>query len=146
MVILLRGAPGSGKSTWAATYKAIYPAETAVISATEFFRGADGIVRFEAGKLKESHLWCAQVFFQSMHRRIPRIIIDNTNLRGWEYRVYWMGVVRTAYRIFQHVCSGTWPNTSGVPEPLVKTMRRRLEVDKEIPHYHLDDKELIPSR
>src|SRR5678816_3670288 len=45
LVILLRGAPGAGKTTWAARYKAKYPGETIVLSATDYFRGWDGVVR-----------------------------------------------------------------------------------------------------
>jgi hypothetical protein len=135
LAILLRGAPGSGKSTWAARYKAAYPEETVVISATNYFRGWDGVVRFQEHQLRESHGWCAVLFHQLLYLRTPRIVVDNTNLRCWEYATYWIATAGRAYRCFQKVCTGRYPNTNGVPDALVTRMRERFEQDTQLPHY-----------
>ena len=137
-VIILRGAPGTGKSTWAARYKAMHPTETIVLSATDYFRGRDGIVRFRADRLQQSHAWCRNFFGLLIERCIPRIVLDNTHMALWEYDGSMGAAFRQAYRVFQHVCTGTFQNTSHISEQKVQAMRKRFEQDNYLPHYQVD--------
>lgn len=135
LVILLRGAPGSGKSTWAAQYQAHWPGETVVISATDYFRDVDGLVQWRQEEAKLSHAWCTTVLYWLCAWCTPRIVVDNTHLRHWELEANRMTPIVHAYRVFQHVCAGAWPNTSGVPEAQVVAMRKRFEASSLIPTY-----------
>jgi predicted kinase len=135
LVILLRGAPGSGKSTWAAHYKAKWASEAWVISATDYFRDHAGIVQFRSPWLSQSHLWCRNALYWLCQLRIPRIVIDNTHVHLWEYKEAAFIARAHHYRVFQHVCTGTWQNVNNVPDQLVRKMRAEFEHDADVPHY-----------
>jgi predicted kinase len=80
-VIIMRGVPGSGKTTWIANN-----APGAVVcSADHFFQKPDGY-HFEAGKLGEAHQACQIKFMLSMGA--PLIVVDNCNLTARDMRYY----------------------------------------------------------
>jgi hypothetical protein len=135
LVLLRRGAPGSGKSTWAAHYQGQWGREAWVISATDYFRDHAGVVQFRLPWLSESHRWCQNVLYWLCELRIPRIVVDNTHIHRWEYAET-VRIARTHhYRVFQQVCTGTWPNVNNVPEDRVRQMRAEFEQDTDIPAY-----------
>jgi hypothetical protein len=105
LVILLRGAPGAGKSTCAARYQARWPEETVIVSATDYFRDESGVVHFRLEELAASHEWCRQAFAYLCTFRVPRILVDNTHLRQWEYSATVHLATEQGYRVFQHVCT-----------------------------------------
>ena len=110
-----------------------------------FFRDATGMVHFKESYLEQSHQWCENALYWFCQLHIPRILVDNTHTRHWEYAAAVRIATHHRYRTFQHVCTGTWQNTSGVPDSLVATMRTRFEDDKLLPHYLIDNKELTTS-
>jgi hypothetical protein len=133
LLVLMRGAPGAGKSTWARQYRERWPGEVVVISATDYFRDAEGNVQWCVDDLRKAHNWCGNVLWWLKQLCTPRIVVDNMHLRLWEMSSYQFG--RGAYRIFQKVCTGTFPNTSVVPDTRVKEMRANFEKYDFLPHY-----------
>lgn len=96
-VFILRGPPGSGKSTWVKTHYA----EAAIFSADQFFTRKEVVQRVEGGppveretyrfdisRLAEAHQDCLCRFIDAIMRGIPEIVVDNTNIHHWEYRPY----------------------------------------------------------
>lgn len=113
LVVVLRGMPGSGKSTFRAFLAAYARAkgyDVRVCSADDFFDGAHGY-RFDPDRLREAHAWCQERFVNAVRDRATVAIIDNTNIRMDEWDVYMQYVfnvneertVLQAYRSIQVV-------------------------------------------
>lgn len=83
-LIILRGLPGSGKS------HAIrdMPDHTVVCSADHFFYDSLGNYRFNPSMLGEAHAECQHKALDAMAKGEPLVVIDNTNSRRWEFRLY----------------------------------------------------------
>ncbi|KAJ0395197.1 hypothetical protein P43SY_008178 [Pythium insidiosum] len=87
MLVILRGMPGSGKTTLARFMK-LYARSIGhsvrVCSADDFFEGAHGYV-FVSQLLPQAHRQCWERFENALHE-VDVVIIDNTNIaqREWE--------------------------------------------------------------
>jgi predicted kinase len=82
-VYILRGASGSGKSTWAKTKSSgAYPEASFIVSADKYFM-KDGVYKFDPTKLQEAHSSCLQEYISLLQKKenyFPfRIVVDNTN-------------------------------------------------------------------
>jgi len=89
-MIILRGLPGSGKSTFAETLRdgfAVVEARTVVVSANHYFM-RDGKYRFDANKLPAAHGAAIQAASEAVRDRVHVVIVDNPNVRRWEFRPY----------------------------------------------------------
>lgn len=90
-LVILRGLPGSGKSTYV---KKIFEEELArggfpvICSADDIFTGADGVYRYDRDKLPRAHMMCQAKCKNYMRRRASLIIIDNTNIKRNDYKKY----------------------------------------------------------
>lgn len=73
-VTIMRGIPGSGKSTWAATN---YPNAT-VVSADHYFM-VGGKYIYDQSKIDEAHAECMRKFIGYMLSRTDHVVVDNTN-------------------------------------------------------------------
>ncbi|NTW15741.1 MAG: ATP-binding protein [Candidatus Moranbacteria bacterium] len=83
-VIIMRGIPGSGKTTY---WKELYP-DAVCCSANDYFTDADGKYRYDRRQLKESHRYCQKVFMQAIEDGELLIVVDNTNIKCWELEGY----------------------------------------------------------
>lgn len=127
-VTILRGVPGSGKST----YVARNFAAAAWYSADNFFINDKGVYVFDPPKLPQAHGRCLKEFVQHLERRTGvDAVIDNTNTTAVEVAPY--AALALAYghelEIVTLQCDPivAWGrNTHGVPVEAVKAMHRRL--------------------
>lgn len=91
-VMILRGVPGAGKSTYISENKA---EADPVVSADLFFMKG-GTYKFDPRKLSEAHGWCLRGFvlavngkmFRGMEVRPETIWVDNTNITVGEVAPY----------------------------------------------------------
>jgi NEDD4-binding protein 2 len=84
-VIITRGPPGSGKSSW---IENTYPGEL-VCSADHGFIGPDGVYRHDMSRLKEVHDQCLRKFTELVITgKVPLVIVDNTHIQRWEMTPY----------------------------------------------------------
>ncbi len=83
-VTILRGISGSGKSTWAK----LQAKDAIVISTDAYFIQPDGSYLFEAAKLQAYHQRAFKAFIEALEQKVPWIVIDNTNIRAWEFSPY----------------------------------------------------------
>lgn len=83
-LILMRGLPGSGKSTKA---KELAGKEGLIFSTDDFFMVGDKYV-FDPKRIGEYHEKNQERTIKAMKQEKPLIVIDNTNIKLWEMRKY----------------------------------------------------------
>lgn len=121
-LLLIRGLPGSGKSTMAKDYaKAGY----VHCEADQYFE-VNGQYRFDASKLSAAHADCLQRAISAMDSGRP-VVVANTFTRRWEMEPYLKAAKVRGVNVRIVEASGTWPNVHGVPEDAVERMRARWE-------------------
>ncbi|KPV94594.1 MULTISPECIES: ATP-binding protein [unclassified Pseudoalteromonas] len=90
-VFILRGLPGSGKSHYAQSLcdEMVNGDEGQfVICSTDDFFISDGQYRFDKAKLSEYHNLNLARFIRALSQEIPLVILDNTNIKKWEFIAY----------------------------------------------------------
>ncbi|XP_047435183.1 NEDD4-binding protein 2 [Mugil cephalus] len=97
LLVLLRGAPGSGKSTLARALLEHNPGGV-ILSTDEYFI-RDGKFLFDPTVLEEAHGWNHKRAKEAFEKRTSPIIIDNTNMQGWEMRPYVVQALRHGYKV-----------------------------------------------
>lgn len=132
-LILLRGVPGSGKST-AARLLGANGAGYAHYEADMFFM-KDGKYKFEATQLKMAHNWCQNSVDHAMLLNHTtgdnsRIIVSNTFTQEWEMDVYYKLAEKWGYRVTSLIVENRHggKNIHSVPADKVQAMRDRFEI------------------
>lgn len=105
VLILMRGLPGSGKSTRARELLSSGP-NGVILSTDDYFDYRDGY-RYEPGLLGAAHEWNQRRAKDALFDGRSPVIIDNTNLQAWEMKPYVQMAVDRGYRV--HFCE---PETS----------------------------------
>lgn len=144
-VIIMRGLPGAGKSTWANRELMNYrhndrhdPTAATIVSADHFFM-KDGEYKYNPSKIGEAHKECMRAFLDAAGlryiTRLHCLIVDNTNVHRWEYMPY----VSVAEALGHEVeIVEVWPreyswdslaqrNAHGVPASTIARMGREWE-------------------
>jgi predicted kinase len=125
-LILLRGLPGSGKSTLGDIIQ-----QSSVISADDFFIDSKGEYVFDATKLKEAHNMCQQKCAERMRLELSKIVVANTFTQTWEMQPYFDMAERYHYRVHTLVVENRHgaKNIHNVPEDKLVQMKNRFEID-----------------
>jgi predicted kinase len=134
-VVILVGASGSGKSTWAKQFIANQEKMGFVchiVSADHYFE-KDGVYQFDGTKLAQAHQACKRNFILAMQEEFNVIVVDNTNTRAWERKEYVQEARNHGYQVWlkvfavpAEVCAER--NQHGVPLEAVKKMVDRIDV------------------
>lgn len=133
VLILLRGVPGAGKSTFANHMWS----SGVIFEADKFFHGPDGEYKFDGSKLKDAHEWCrrsVEVAMQENHATLgqhyPEIIVSNTFTREWEMSAYFELAKKYDYNVVSLIVENRHggKNVHGVPDEKVQEMRDRFEI------------------
>lgn len=95
--IIMRGVPGSGKTTMAKKLAAEIPG-CVIVSADDWFTGADGVYRFRPDQLKIAHETCRELFAKALLARAS-VIVDNTNTQRWEFKSYVDAALMAGYHV-----------------------------------------------
>ena len=122
-LFLIRGLPGSGKSTLGELIC------KNVISADDFFIDNDGIYRFDMKKIKHAHADCQRRAINIMATG-EDLAIANTFTRGWEFAVYYEMAAQFGYTVFSMVVESRHcgKNIHDVPYATIDAMRDRFEI------------------
>jgi predicted kinase len=125
VLILLRGLPGSGKSTFA---HMMWP-EAVICEADQYFH-LDGEYRFNPAKLKQAHEWCQTIAQHLMSNGKPQVVVSNTSTTEKEMRSYIDMAKEYEYRIVSLVVENRHGNESvhGVPAETIQKMKDRFEI------------------
>lgn len=98
-LILLRGLPGSGKSTFARVLSENnkYP----VFSIDSYFTNAEtGEYVFDFEKNHLAYKKCEEQTRESMRSKCPKIFVDNTFTLEWEMEPYFISAAEFGYTVF----------------------------------------------
>lgn len=140
-VYILRGLPGSGKSTvaelllWGANREG---RRGEIYSTDYYFEDSQGNYKFDPDKLGEYHDKNFEDFCYGLKSGREVLIVDNTNTRHWEYQRY-LDAAKEAGAFIQvvtvgspkdpnHVRECAARNSHGVPLEAIRRMSDRFEV------------------
>lgn len=129
ILFLIRGLPGSGKSTMADIIKRAFKAPACHVEADMYFLGTDGVYRFDPKKLGKAHDWCRSVAFQAMADSKEIIIVSNTFCQRWEAEPYLSMAEEFGYKVQVLLCQGQFGSIHDVPDETLQRMKARFEND-----------------
>lgn len=132
ILFLVRGLPGSGKSSFAIHIWNEY----AVCEADKFFYDKEGNYNFDPSKLKQAHEWCRNEVETRMkdhqvnEQYYPEIAVSNTFTQEWEMESYFQLAEKYNYKVVSLIVENRHgsKNLHGVPDDKVEIMRNRFEI------------------
>jgi len=132
VLVLLRGLPGSGKTSFANFIWSSY----AVCEADKFFYDKESNYNFDATKLKEAHEWCRNEVETRMQdnqnnpQYYPEIVVSNTFTQEWEMEAYFDLAKKYDYRVVSLIVENRHGNSNihGVPDDVLNKMRNRFSI------------------
>jgi len=120
-LILIRGLPGSGKSTMAGKITPNY------FEADQFFMH-NGVYDYQMEKIGEAHAWCQKKVKHAMIYGFNPVVVSNTFVKRWEMDAYLELASQHGYRITEITMSGPLhANVHGVPDEVIARMRSQWE-------------------
>lgn len=134
-VVIMRGLPGSGKSSW---IKQQLP-DASVWSADNYHM-VDGVYRYDPKKAGEAHAWCLKGFLDDLRADLKMpIVVDNTNTTAVEIAPYAAaaGAHKAEFKIVYLHCPLGLAVARGIHNVPVATMLKmqRNLLTEELPPY-----------
>ena len=122
-IILLRGLPGGGKSTFA------HLLGDAICTADDFHM-IDGEYCWKPSNVKKSHLLCQQKANNYMMEGTSPVIIANTSTTEKELKPYYDLAEKWGYRVFSIIVENRHGgvNDHSVPEETLEKMKTRFNI------------------
>lgn len=114
---LLRGLPGSGKTTLAYKLGDV----GACFSADDYFIGR----KFFFSLLGEAHDYCLDRVDAAMQRNVANIAVHNVFSQPWEAEPYFEAAKHFGYEVFVIECQNTFGSVHNVPRRTIDNMRSR---------------------
>ncbi|XP_071379722.1 NEDD4-binding protein 2-like 2 [Centroberyx affinis] len=133
VLILMRGLPGSGKSTRAKELLSTGPSGL-ILSTDDYFAHKDGYL-YDPSLLGAAHEWNQSRAKEAMHQGRSPVIIDNTNIQPWEMKPYVQMALERRYTVHFNEPDTRWKfdplelekrNKHGVPQEKIAQMLDRF--------------------
>jgi predicted kinase len=130
---IVRGIPGSGKSTFA---KMLVGEDFLVCEADKYFIDKEtGEYNFDFTKIKDAHKFCQDTVETYMKDSLVNdqfyreIAVSNTFTQEWEMEPYFELAKTYGYKVFSIVVENRHEGTNqhGVPDEVLTKMRERFE-------------------
>jgi len=134
VLYIVRGIPGSGKSTFA---KKLVGEDFLVCEADKYFINQEnGKYEFDISKIKDAHKWCQNMVENYMKDSMindqyyPEIAVSNTFTQEWEMRPYFELAKTYGYKVFSVIVENRHGGTNQheVPEEVLTKMCERFEI------------------
>ena len=124
ILYIVRGLPGSGKSTFAQTLTPNH------WEADMYFLNENGEYKFNMDEIKNAHQWCRDMVEDAMKRNLDKIAVSNTFTMDWEMKPYHNLAEQYGYTVFHLVVENRHGgvNTHGVPTETLYNMHKRFEI------------------
>ena len=128
MLYLVRGIPGSGKSTFAKNL--VDEKDYCHKEADMFFVDRDGNYNFEPSKIKDAHQWCQEEIDFLMRLEHSPLAVSNTFTQEWELQPYYELAIKYGYYVTSIIVENRHEGTNehGVPDEVLTKMRERFEI------------------
>lgn len=98
IIFVMRGLPGSGKSTLVKAISQNFHDQNPVIcSADHYFIDKDGIYKFNPGRLKDAHEASQSSMSNACSDGKKLVIVDNTNVQHWEMKSYFLNANKAPF-------------------------------------------------
>ena len=138
--VIVRGLPGSGKSTLSRNITAVVSllpiGAICTTCCTDDYFMHSGEYKFNGLQLTKAHDWNRSNFKRAIDNNYNLIVVDNTNTQFWEMAPYIEGAINNRYEL--HIAEPTtdWAfnvdelfkrNTHGVPREAIEKMLGRWE-------------------
>lgn len=119
-LILIRGLPGSGKSTMAKAFTGFTHLEA------DMFHMVNGEYKFDASKIKDAHAWCQHQCEVAL-RHGENVVVSNTFTQYWEMKFYRELAITLNIPCHTMTCEGWFDSVHNVPQEVIASMRDRWE-------------------
>ena len=120
MLVLLRGIPGSGKSTAAKTFEGFKHFEA------DMYFVESGIYEFDASKIKYAHAWCQDQARKAL-RCGENVVVSNTLTKMWEIQPYLDMAEDYSHELQVYRCLGDHGSVHNVPDAVIQRMLSTYE-------------------
>lgn len=118
-LVLIRGLPGSGKTTWA---KTLVAQGYAHFEADMYFE-VGGQYRYDALRIRDAHSWCQDMTWHALASG-KRVVVSNTFTQLREMEPY----LAMSKKVQVIEATGKWKNVHGVPDETLERMARRWDL------------------
>lgn len=123
ILAIIRGVPGTGKSTFAKTF---IPYGFAHYEADMYHCDPDGTYKFDMNNLYDAHRWCernvtAQLFSGQ------DVVVSNTFTTFREIKHYVEFAVKYGHKVVVHTMTEEYGSFHNVPEETMVRMRNRFQ-------------------